>query len=153
MKNQEFKSFLFRSAVIAMACDGDIAESEINAIKSLANDEIFFLGLDYDDLLQKNVNEIKLTGKLAINNYLAELALIELNTRQESQLIEVLLAVINADNKSEESELKFLHLVKSKLKIDQETLIVQFPNNIDQLLDFKNYGLHAEFTEEVTFKD
>ena len=71
MKNQEFKSFLFRSAVIAMACDGEIAESEIKTIKGLANDEIFFLGLDYEDLLQKNVNEIKLTGKLDINNYLA----------------------------------------------------------------------------------
>lgn len=153
MKNQEFKSFLFRSAVIAMACDGEIAESEIKTIKGLANDEIFFLGLDYEDLLQKNVNEIKLTGKLAINNYLAELASIQLNNRQESQLIEVLLAVINADNTAEESELKFLHLVKSRLKMDQETLIVQFPNNIEQLMDFKNYGLHTEFTDEVTFKD
>ena len=152
MKNQEFKSFLFRSAVIAMACDGEIAESEIKTIKGLANDEIFFLGLDYEDLLQKNVNEIKLTGKLAINNYLSELASIQLNTRQESQLIEVLLAVINADNTAEESELKFLHLVKSRLKMDQETLIVQFPNNIEQLMDFKNYGLHTEFNDEVTFK-
>ena len=48
MKNQEFKSFLFRSAVIAMACDGEIADSEIKTIEGLANDEIFFLGLDYD---------------------------------------------------------------------------------------------------------
>jgi hypothetical protein len=35
MKNSEFKDFLFKSAVIAMACDGDIAEEEINEIKIL----------------------------------------------------------------------------------------------------------------------
>ncbi len=143
MKNQEFKSFLFRSAVIAMACDGDIADSEINTIRELASNEIYFLGLDYDDLLQANVNEIKSIGKIAINNYLSELSTFQLNTHQELQIIEVLLQIINADNQTEESELKFLHLVKSKLKVDQETLIVEFPNNIDQLLDFKNYGLHC----------
>ena len=153
MKNQEFKSFLFRSAVIAMACDGNIADSEIETIKRLANNEIYFLGLDYDELLKKNVNEIKLTGKIAINNYLSELSAAKLSSHQELQLIEVLLVIINADNNTEESELKFLHLVKSKLNIDQETLIVQFPNNIDQLMDFKNYGLHNEFTDEVTLKD
>lgn len=152
MKNQEFKLFLFRSAVIAMACDGDIADSEIETIRNLANNEIFFMGLDYDDQLQKYVNEIKSTGKLAINNYLTELSSSLFNSRQESQLIEVILNVINADNKAEENELKFLHLVISKLKLDQETLIVQFPKNIDQLMDFKNYGLHNEFSEDVTFK-
>lgn len=153
MKNQEFKSFLFRSAVIAMACDGDIADSEINTIRELASNEIYFLGLDYDDLLQANVNEIKSIGKIAINNYLSELSTFQLNTHQELQIIEVLLQIINADNQTEESELKFLHLVKSKLKVDQETLIVEFPNNIDQLLDFKNYGLHNEFTDEVNFNE
>jgi uncharacterized tellurite resistance protein B-like protein len=151
MKNQEFKSFLFRSAVIAMACDGDIADSEINTIRELASNEIYFLGLDYDDLLQANVNEIKSIGKIAINNYLSELSTSQLNMHQELQIIEVLLQIINADKQTEESELKFLHLVKSKLKVDQETLIVEFPNNIDQLLDFKNYGLHNEFTDEVNF--
>jgi uncharacterized tellurite resistance protein B-like protein len=153
MKNQEFKSFLFRSAVIAMACDGNIAESEIDTIKELASNEIYFLGLDYDDLLEANVNEIKSIGKIAINNYLSELSKFQLNTHQELQLIEVLLQIINADEQTEESELKFLHLVKSKLKVDQETLIVEFPNNIDQLLDFKNYGLHNEFTDEVNFNE
>jgi len=153
MKNQEFKSFLFRSAVIAMACDGDIADSEINTIRELASNEIYFLGLDYDDLLQANVNEIKSIGKIAINNYLSELSTFQLNTHQELQIIEVLLQIINADKQTEESELKFLHLVKSKLKVDQETLIVEFPNNIDQLLDFKNYGLHNEFTDEVNFNE
>ena len=44
MKNQEFKNFLFKSAVMAMACDGDIAETEIEEIKSIVANEIYFMG-------------------------------------------------------------------------------------------------------------
>lgn len=153
MKNQEFKLFLFRSAVITMACDGDISDSEIEKIKDLAHNEIFFLDLDYEDLLHKYIIEIKQTGKIVINNYLTELASSQLSPRQESQLIELILIVINADNKAEENELKFLHLVTSKLKLDQETLIIQFPQNIDQLMDFKNYGINNEFTDDIAFKN
>ena len=33
-KYQDFKDFLFKSAVMAMACDGDIAETEIDELKN-----------------------------------------------------------------------------------------------------------------------
>jgi uncharacterized tellurite resistance protein B-like protein len=152
MKNQEFKLFLFRSAVIAMACDGDIADSEIETIKNLADNEIFFLGLEYEELLEKYVNEIKLKGKVAINNYLTELASFQLNSYQELQLIDLILIIVNADNRAEEKELKFLHIVISRMKLDQETLIIEFPKYIEQLMGFKNYGLQTEFIDEIEFK-
>ena len=41
MKNIEFKPFLFKSAVMAMACDGDIAEEEITEIKKIPKDKDF----------------------------------------------------------------------------------------------------------------
>lgn len=153
MKNQEFKSFLLRSAVFAMACDGAIDEREIETIKGFANNEIFFLGLEYETPLKEYINEVKLTGKLSINNYLSELGSLQLNSHQELQLIAVILAVINADNKAEENELKFLHLVKGKLKTDQEMLFVQFPTHIHQLMDLKNYSLNKDFSDEIIFKD
>jgi hypothetical protein len=46
MKNSEFKDFLFKSAVIAMACDGNIAEEEIAEIKNIVSNEIYFMGYD-----------------------------------------------------------------------------------------------------------
>ena len=64
-------------------------------------------------------------------------------------LIEVLLKIIQADTKVEENELRFLHLAKSKLKTDEQTLIVKFPHQIDYLIDFNNYGLHEEFTNDI----
>jgi uncharacterized tellurite resistance protein B-like protein len=90
--------------------------------------------------------------KAAINQYLNEIEKNNLNENQEILLVEVLLRVIEADNDVQTSELKFLQMVKAKLKVDEQTLIVKFPNKIDHLLDFHNYGLNKEFTDDVKFE-
>ena len=60
--------------------------------------------------------------------------------------------IIEADNDVQLSEIKFLQMAKAKLKIDEQTLIVKFPKQIDYLLDFHNYGLQQEFTDELKFE-
>ena len=152
MKNQDFKDFLFKSAVMAMACDGDIAETEIEEIKSIVEHEIFFMGYDFEEPLKNNIDNIKANGKDAINQYLQDIEIKNLNEHQEILLIEVVLRIIEADNYIQSSELKFLQMVKAKLKVDEQTLIVKFPKQIDHLLDFHNFGLHQEFTEELKFE-
>lgn len=152
MKNQDFKNFLFKSAVMAMACDGDISETEIEEIKTIVTNEIYFMGYDFEEPLKNNIDNIKANGKDAINQYLQEIETYNLNEHQEVLIIEVLLRVIEADNNVQTSELKFLQMVKVKLKVDTQTLIVKFPKQIDYLLDFHNYGLHQEFTDELKFE-
>lgn len=149
MKNSEFKDFLFKSAVIAMACDGNIAEEEINEIKTIVANEIYFMGYEFEEQLRKNIEAIKINGKTAVNQFLQEITNNDLTEHQELLLIEVLLKIIQADTKFEENELRFLHMTKSKLKTDEKTLIVKFPHQIDYLMDFNNYGLHEEFTKEI----
>ena len=152
MKNQDFKDFLFKSAVMAMACDGDIAEKEIEEIKSIVANEIYFMGYDFEEPLKKNIENIITNGNGAINQYLQEIEKNNLKEHQEILLIEVLLRVIEADKDVQTSELKFLQMAKSKLKVDEQTLIVKFPKQIDHLLDFHNFGLHQEFTDEISIK-
>jgi len=149
MKNQEFKKFLFRSAVMTMACDGHIADEEVSEIENMVLNEIYFMGLDYEDLLKDGLDNIKIKGKLAINQYLQELNSIELNEHQEILIIEVILKIIEADSKIQTAEIKFLQLVKSKLKIEEQILIVKFPRQIDYLIDFNNYGFNDVFMEEI----
>jgi predicted nucleic acid-binding protein len=83
MKNTDFKTFLFKSAVMAMACDGDIAEEEINEIKNIVANEIYFMGYDFEEPLKSNIENIKVNGKNAINQYLQEIVTNDLNEHQE----------------------------------------------------------------------
>lgn len=152
MKNQDFKDFLFKSAVMAMACDGNISEREIEEIKSIVGNEIYFMGFESEAPLKNNIDNIKINGKDAINHFLQEISTNNLNEHQEILLIEVILKIIEADNDIQTTELKFLQLVKSKLKIDEQTLIVKFPNQIEHLIDFNYFSLHKEFSDEIKFE-
>ena len=152
MNTDKFQQFLLKSAVTMMGCDGDIDKDEIAEIQNMSDNEIYFLGFDIETPLANGIEYIKSNGKTAVNEYLDELTSAHLNDQQELLLIEVLLRTIEADNKIEDNEVKFLQLVISKLSVDQETLIMNFPKRINILIDFHNYGLHEEFTEEITFE-
>jgi uncharacterized tellurite resistance protein B-like protein len=117
--------------------------------KTIVANEIYFMGYEFEEPLQKNIEAIKINGKNAVNQFLQEITNNDLNEHQELLLIEVLLKIIQADTKVEENELRFLHLAKSKLKTDEQTLIIKFPHQIDYLIDFNNYGLHEEFTTDI----
>ena len=153
MKTIDFQNFLLKSAIAVMACDGSIDNEEITEIKEMVSNEIYFMGFDYEKPFETNLNYIKSNGKKAINEYLSELSSLSLNDKQELRLIEVLIRTIESDNKVENNEIKFLQLVKSKLSVSEETIISQFPKKMNYLIDFNNYGLSEEFTEEIEFSD
>ncbi len=153
MKTIDFQNFLLKSAIAVMACDGSIDNEEITEIKNMVANEIYFMGFDYEKPFETNLNYVKSNGKKAINEYLSELSSLSLNDKQELRLIEVLIRTIESDNKVENNEIKFLQLVKSKLKVSEETIITQFPKQMNYLIDFNNYGLSEEFTEEIEFSD
>lgn len=152
MKTEAFQNLLLKSAISVMACDGSIDELEIAEIKNMAENEIYFMGFDIEEPFEINLNYIKQNGKKAINEYLNELNQLNLNEKQELLLIEVLIRTIESDNKIEDNEVKFLQMVKSKLGISEETIITQFPKQMNYLIDFQNYGLHEEFTDEIEFE-
>lgn len=149
MKTEAFQQLLLKSAVSVIGCDGNIDEAEVSEIKNMAENEIYFMGLDYEQLLNENLTYLKEKGKAAINEYLNDLGKADLNENQELLLIEVLIRAIESDDKVEPNEIRFLQLVKSKLNTSEETIITKFPKQMNYLIDFNNYGLHEEFTEEI----
>jgi uncharacterized tellurite resistance protein B-like protein len=152
MKTEAFQDLLLKSAVSVIACDGSIDETEISEIRNMAENEIYFMGYDFEEPLANNLKYIKERGASAINEYLKEVANANLNDNQELLLIEVLIRAIESDEKVEPNEIKFLQMVKSKLKTSEETIITNFPKQMNYLIDFHNYGLHEEFTDELKFE-
>ena len=153
MKTDDFQEFLIKSAVTVMACDGDINTGEIQEIKNMANNEIYFMGYDIAQPLIESIEYIRANGTKAVNEYLTSITSAKLNPQQELLLIEVLIRTIEADKNIEDAEIKFLQMVKSKLTTTEETIITKFPKQINYLIDFNNYGLQEEFTDEIEFKD
>lgn len=153
MKTEAFQNLLLKSAVSVIACDGSIDEAEISEIRNMAENEIYFMGYDFEKPLEVNLQTLKEKGKSAINDYLKELESANLNDNQELLLIEVLIRAIESDEKVEPNEVKFLQMVKSKLKTSEETIITKFPKQMNYLIDFNNYGLHEEFTDELKLED
>jgi uncharacterized tellurite resistance protein B-like protein len=145
MKNLEFKDFLFKTAVIAMACDGEVVESEIEELKTIVSNEVYFMDYDFEERLNLNIANIKANGIHAINQYLDDLNMINLTDHQQFIVIEVILRVIKADFNLQQNEIKFLQMVKARLKISEEKLIVRFPKDLDCLLDLDNLGSISEF--------
>lgn len=151
MKTEAFQEFLLKSAISVIACDSHIDESEISEIKNMAANEIYFMGYDFETALSKNLNYIKEKGSSAINEYLNEVTSANLSERQELILLEVLIRAIESDGKIEPSEVKFLQMVKSKLRMSEEVIITKFPKQMNYLIDFNNYGQHQEFTDVLKF--
>lgn len=149
MKTEAFQDLLLKSAVSVIACDGNIDETEISEIRNMAENEIYFMGYDFEEPLANNLIYLKEKGTSAINEYLKEVSNANLNDNQELLLIEVLIRAIESDEKVEPNEIKFLQMVKSKLKTSEETIITKFPKQMNYLIDFHNYGLHEEFTDEL----
>lgn len=148
MKNKDFKKVLFKGAFSVMACDGDVAESEVAEMKEMLSNSPYFDGLDHEVEMKAAFDDIKSNGTKSIENFFKLLKSSELSERQEYQLVEVLVRMVEADGKVEDSELFFMHNIKSSLKqLTDEKIIINFPRHIDLLLDlgrFESHELHRD---------
>ncbi len=140
MKNIEFRKILFKGAFSVMACDGEVAESEVAEMKELLCNSPYFDGLDHEVELKLAFSDIKENGLKSIQSFFQTLETSDFSERQELQILEVLIRMVQADNKIDENELIFMHNIKNRLKLlSDEKIIVHFPRHIDLLLDLGQF--------------
>ncbi len=126
MDKVEFKKILFKVAFCTMACDGHIDDREIEEMKIMDKKTSFFEAIDLSVELEHLLNELKNKGAKIITDLFESLKKHELNTIQELIILEVALRIINADEKHDENEIKFIHLLRAKLKVHDETINDRF---------------------------
>lgn len=130
MKSDEFQKILFRAAVLVMACDNEIHNDEIAEIKNIANQSAYFLDFDYENELKLILNEIQGKEKKAIDDFMQLLPNLPMKEKHKKAILYVVIKIILADNKIENSELQFLKNVKENIHIDDETILKEFPQHI-----------------------
>jgi hypothetical protein len=132
MEKTHFSKLLLKTAFSCMACDGDIDNREIVLIKKIHQDNKIFGEIDINEELEALLSDINRDGKRFLLNFLNDLSVVDLNELEEMMLIKVAIDTIKADEKVEYSEIKFFKVIRSKLKIQNETILAVYP-------DFEEY--------------
>jgi len=126
MENNEFKQLLFKVAFCTMVCDGRIDGREIDEIKMMDKNTIFFRDIDLSEELSELLGELSKKGTQVINDLFKSLKESNLNTMQGLIVLEVALRIISADDIHDETEVKYVNLLRAQLKLHDEEIVDRF---------------------------
>ncbi len=126
MDNIEFKELLFKVAFCAMACDGEIQPEEIDELKIMDKKTSYFADIDLSDELKQLIDDFKNKGAKVIEELFVNLKETKLNPIQELLVLEVAIRIAYANDVIDDNEEKFIHLLRSKLELHDETINDRF---------------------------
>ena len=126
MEKNEFKKLLFKVAFCTIVCDGHIDEAEIDEMEKMDKNTSFFHDIDLSEELSELKSELGKKGTQVVNDLFKTLKESILNPIQELIILEVALRIINADQKHDENELKFIHHLRAQLKLHDEEIVGRF---------------------------
>lgn len=147
MENNEL---YLKTAFCCMACDGNIAEEEVQLIKDYVAEQTYFEGLDAKTLLNRYIESINKDGISFLNAFLTDIRNIELTEEQEMNIVKIAIEMIEADNVIKYSEIKFFKKIRQYLNLTDETILNEMPDKEDYLLpDIINS--EYEFIQDIAF--
>lgn len=154
MEKLEFKRLLFKVAFCTMACDGHIDSREVDEMRAMDKNTSFFDGVDLSEALSDLVEELGRKGVQVIEELFRSLRGNMLNPIQELLILEVAVRIINSDEKHDDNEIRFLHLLRAKLDLPDEIIFDRFGDvPLLQTSGFANTIVagdsEARFTEDI----
>ena len=105
----------------------------------------YFGEMDLSQTLEQLVQQLHQEGKKTIEELFTELRNADLNTVQELLLLEIVFRIMNADERHDENEIKFVRDLRSKLKVHDEIILERF-GKVDFLFD-------RDYRNEITIAD
>ena len=134
-----------------MACDGDIAKEEIEMVKILCEKDDFFKNIESETYINNWIGEINERGAAFLQTFLSEINSVQLDKEEQLKLIELAFKTIEADNRIEYSEVKFLKKIRSRLSVSDEDVLEKFPEKEDYLLPDINASETLEWDNNIQF--
>lgn len=134
MEKLNFSEILLRTAVCAIACDGDIDEREKEMLFNIEKNLEYFSDIDLSSSLEKVIMDCTSDLKLFNDNLFKSLDEVELNIVEELTLLEVSFRIIAADDIEQKSEQDFIINLIQHLDVENEIIIQRF-GMIDYLED------------------
>ncbi len=114
-----------KTAFCCMACDGEIAQEEIETIENMP----YFKEMDLRQLLSSCVEQLKQEGSIFLKKYLDEVRKASLSELEECELTKIAIQTIEVDEAVEYNEIAFFKKIRKCLKASDDTLLAAIPNN------------------------
>lgn len=130
----EIKELYLKTAFCCMACDGNIANEEIELVKSYVKDSSFFDGLEVEKVINDYIKSINANGISFLYSFIKDLRNEELSEENQLQIVKIAIEMIEADNEILYSEVKFFKKIRNCLSISDETILRECPDKKDYLL-------------------
>ena len=111
-----------KTVFCCMACDGSIADEEIQVLCSFVKETDLFSGIHSQGIINQYVQEINIQGPHYLKAFLKELSEAELTEPEELTVIKLALETIKADNHIDYSEVSFFKKIRSRLNVSDEAI-------------------------------
>jgi hypothetical protein len=120
-----------------MACDGHIDDAEVALIKKLHHEEALFGELDVDASIRAMISGINAQGNIFLSSYLDVLESSDLTEDEQVMLFRTAVRTVEADERIEYREVKFVKIIRSKLTVDDSTIEsgLEATKNLDLFLE------------------
>lgn len=122
---EDFNKILLLTSVCCMACDGEIAKEEVEALKKLSSDKELFGDDDMSQIIPAITESMSKYGYGFVKSYLDLLEKADFNEQQAIQILEVATKTIYADEKVEYDEIKFFKSIRHRLNISDQQILSQ----------------------------
>ena len=126
MEKLNFKEILLRTAVCAIACDGDIDDREKEALYNIEKKSPYFSSEDLSSSLDKLIENCMSGFQSFKDELFKSLDEVELNIVQELTLLEISFRIIAADEIEQESEQEFIINLRKHLKVENKMIRERF---------------------------
>jgi uncharacterized tellurite resistance protein B-like protein len=146
----EINELYLMTAFVCSACDGEIANEEVDLIKTFCSNTSLFNGVDVERMLNEYVAQINQEGIKFINNFLSHLGKNEFPEDVQMNIVDIAIKMIEADNQVLYSEVKFFKKLRSYLTISDEKILEKMPDKEDYLLP-DNRTTEFEFSFDNNF--
>ena len=120
MEQRDLQKILLDSAICALACDGEIHEKELRELKLIVEQAQYFKGFNGRELIRGLIDTVQKDGKKFLSEYFAALDAAELTP------VQVILRIVNADERIDDNEKTFVQLVRAKFRLYDEIIVQRF---------------------------
>ncbi len=128
MEKYESRKLLFQIACSAVACDGFIDQKEVAELHYIDESTSYFKDIDFSSDVESFVDRFNQIGNKIVDETLELLSTTNLSPVFQLLMLEIVLRLVYADQKIEESEIEFIRKVRSSIPLSDKIIIERFGN-------------------------